>query len=260
VNCQTALETLELVRPDTPDVARVAEAEQHVSGCGSCRAAVRQREEFDARVGGMCRDVSIPPGLKERLLARIDELATSTPATSTATRAIPPVVDSRRRWLGMASLTVASLIAVGIGTWSLWPARPVVDVEEITGLMTTAGIDPANLPEFTTFTGGLAPQPPGTMRTGLVVSPPRRLGKFEAAIYFFKLGGRDGRLAVVPRRFVKAGGLPTATSLLSGSTSYWPGFCTTAWVEGNFVYICCLSRSGGEPELHKLAQPRPPSA
>jgi hypothetical protein len=253
------LETLELVRPDTPDVARVAEAEQHVSGCGSCRAAVRQREEFDVRVGGLCRDVPIPLGLKERLLARLDEPATSRPVAS-ATHAVAPVIGARRRWLGIASLTVASVIAVGIGTWSLWPARPVVDLDEIAGLMATDGIDPAKLAEFTTFAGGLAPQPPRTMLTGLVVSPPRRPGKFEAAIYFFKLGGRDGRLAVIPRRFVKAGGLPLATSLLSGSISYRSGFCTTAWVEGDFVYVCCLSLSGGEPELHKLAQPRPPSA
>ena len=201
----------------------------------------------------MCRDMPIPRGLKERLLARIGELATSTPAASTATHAVAAVVGSRRRWFGMASLTVASMIAVGIGTWSLWPARPVVDVEEITGLMTAA--DPAKLAEFTTFAGGLAPQPPRTMLTGLVDRPPRRLGDFEAAIYFFKLGGRDGRLAVIPRRFVKAGGLPTATSLLSGSILSRPGFFTTAWVEGDFVYVCCLS--GGENALHKLAQPPP---
>jgi hypothetical protein len=260
MNCQTALETLELVRPDAPDVARVAEAEQHVSGCISCRAAVCQREEFDARVGDLYRDVPIPLGLKERLLARIDELATSTSAASTGTHAVAPVVGSRRRWLGMVSLTVASVIAVGIGTWSLWPARPVVDLEKITGLMATADIKPASLAEFTTFAAGLAPQSPKTMFTGLLVRPPRRLGELEAAIYFFKLGHRDGRLAVIPKRFVKARDLPLATSLLSGSISYRSGFCTTTWVEGDFVYVCCLSLSGGENGLDSLAQPRPPSA
>ncbi len=205
----------------------------------------------------MCRDVPIPLGLKERLLTRLDELATSTPVASTGTHAIAPIVGTRRRWLGMASLTVASVIAVGIGTWSLWPARPVVDLEEITGLMTTAGVDPTNLAEFKTFAGGLVPQSPKTMFTGLLVRPPRRLGELEAAIYFFKVGNREGRLAVIPRRFVKAGDLPLATSLLSATISYRPGFCMKAWVEGNFVYVCCLS--GGEG-LDMLAQPRPPSA
>jgi hypothetical protein len=250
VNCQTARETLELFRPDGPDAAKVAEAAQHASGCVSCRAAVRQREEVDARIGGLCRDVPIPIGLKERLLAGI---ATRAPAVSTA-RPVPRVVGTRRQWLGKTLLTVASLIAVGIGTWSLWPARPSVDLEEITGLMTKAGIDPAHLAEFTTFATGLAPQPPKTMLTGRLVPPPRRLGRFEAAIYFFKVGGLDGRLAIIPRRFVKAGGLPSATSLQSGSISYQPGFCTKAWVEGDFVYVCCLS--GGEIEFRQLERPR----
>jgi hypothetical protein len=249
VNCQTARETLELVRPDAPGAARVAEATHHVSGCASCRTAVRQREEVDVRIGELCRDVPIPRGLKERLLARLATRAPAGPAAAV------PRIGSRRRWLGIVSLAAAAVMALGIGTWSLWPARLSVDLEEITGLMATDGINPANLTEFSTFAGGLAPQLPRTMRP--LAGPPRRLGRFEAAVFFFKLGELDGRLAVVPRRFVKASDLPSATSLLSGFISYRPGgFCTTAWVEGDFVYVCCLSGAG----LHQLAQPRSPPA
>lgn len=288
MNCQTARETLELARPDAPDATTVAEAAQHVSGCVSCRTAVRQREDFDIRISGLCGDVPLPVGLKERLLAgleasvqseittggvevapggalaKVPEVSTALPATRPAasTASVARQVGSRRRWLGAASLTAAVLVAVGIGTWSLWPVRPSVDLEEITGVMATDGIDPANLAVFKTFTGGEAPQPPATMLTSRLVSPPRRLGNLDAAVYFFTLPGRggplDGRLAVIPRRFVQSAKLPSATSFQSGTIAYPPGFCTTAWVEGKFVYVCCLSGSGSG--LHQLVPPRPQPA
>jgi hypothetical protein len=283
VNCQTTREVFELARPDAPDAATVAQAEQHLSGCLSCRAAVRQQEELDSRVGTLCRDVSIPLGLKDRLLAgleagasdgiAIDGTAASTsgligvgvenPRDISATASIPVVgggrgVGSRRRLLGRISLAVASLMAMGLGAWSLWPSRPSVNLEEITALMATAEIDPANLAEFTTFRGGLSPQTPRTMITIPLETSPRRLGNYEAAIYFFKLDGRqgkiDGRLAVVPRHFVNARDVPSATAF-PGPFTYHAQFRSTAWAEGKFVYVCCLS--GGKDELDWLVRPRP---
>ena len=257
MNCQTARETLELARPEGPAAATVAAAREHVTECISCRRAVRQQEEFDARFAAVCSEVPIPSGLRERLLARLEIPATAPSISIGKTRR---EVSTRRRWLGRASLAVASVVAIGIATWSLWPARPSVDLEEITGLLATAEIDPANLAEFTTFSGGFAPQLPRTMRTGQLESPPRRLGQLEAAIYFFKLGELDGRLAVVPRRFVKGGPLPSATSFSSSSISYGLGFCTTAWFEGDFVFVCCLRGGENENELHRLVRPRPQPA
>ena len=96
-----------------------------------------------------------------------------------------------------------------------------------------------------------------TRRLGL---PAHRLENMEVAVYFFTLSGPrrtvlQGRLAVIPKRLVKPNEVPSAASFLAGPPTYKPGFCATAWVEGEFVYICCLS--GGEDGLHRLVPQRP---
>ena len=117
-------------------------------------------------------------------------------------------------------------------------------------------IKPDDLRELTQFKGGLPLQSPKTMRTLPRMQPFRRLvdpqlGDREIAVYFFTLsrqGGKfKGRLVVVPAAAVKDA--PTASSF-PGQTLYRLGFCTTAWVEGKFVYLCCVR--GGEDELHLL--------
>ncbi len=125
--------------------------------------------------------------------------------------------------------------------------------------MTDNALNPADLPAFTEFAGGLAPVVPATMMTGRLGLPARRLGDSDVAVYFFTLPVRRGpslvgRLVVVPKRFVKGNQIPTATSFLAG-TAYKAGFCTTSWVEGDFVYVCCLS--GGEAGMKALLPTHP---
>lgn len=80
MDCRTALEMLEVVRPGSTDLADVeqCEAAAHLEKCPACRSTFHDRQEWDARVGLSVRDVEVPNGLKERLL----QAAASTPLGS----------------------------------------------------------------------------------------------------------------------------------------------------------------------------------
>ncbi len=87
MNCRTARETLDVARlpegsphetsGDELQGPTINEAARHVNGCPACQTAVRLREQIDARIGQLCRDVPVPACLRERLLSRLE--ATSGP-------------------------------------------------------------------------------------------------------------------------------------------------------------------------------------
>jgi hypothetical protein len=126
----------------------------------------------------------------------------------------------------------------------------LLSIDEIAGIALEAKA--ADLPAFAQFKGGLGVPFPKTMSTPSRMQSLRqlvatRLGEREIAVYFFmhgKGGKFPGRLVVVPAALVKD--LPAASSF-PGQPEYRQGFCTAAWVEGNFVYLCCVE--GGEREL-----------
>jgi hypothetical protein len=247
MNCLTARQILELARPDEVGGREVEEAVRHIGDCPPCETAVRRQEQLDARLGELCRDVPVPAGLKESLLVRLDaaphsEAVAAGPAAPMA--AVKTPLRSRRQWLGAISLAAACVVITGLGVWSLWPSPDWINLDEVTSLVSTAELEPAQLGEFARFRNGLAPKAPDTMITPPLVQPPRRLGD-DVAVYFFTIPLRRvtlaGRLVVIPINRVKPDDIPSATSFTEGLITYKAGFCTTAWVEGDFVYVCCLS-------------------
>ncbi len=295
MNCLTARQTLEFSRPDNPDLATINLASLHVNGCPSCQTAVWRLQQVDAKIGRFCRDVPVPEGLKQRLLVSLEAtlkaadqfpiggrssitienspatVATNEPAlteimvASTATPRLP--VRSRRRLFVKVSVAaMACLALIGFAVFWLQPQTSTISLTEIAGRVAVSGLDPEQMAEFAKFydwrfAKGLVPQPPTTMRTQRLAVPPRRFSdQPNVAVYFFTLTSRkgtslEGRLVVVPRRFLKANEVPLATSFLGAPVTYRIGFFTTAWVEGDFAYVCCLS--GSENELRRLETPRP---
>lgn len=278
MNCLTARETLDLIRPqnsgvtdegsviDTDgnelSVASIDEAARHVKTCPTCQMAVRRREQFDERIGQLMRDVPIPAGQRDRLLARLSHESRAVAETGSPPSAVVPVpgsdvagkpaIRSRRR-LMVSAVAACFVTAACIGvSWQMLKRAPLLRVDEITGI--ALEVKAADLPAFAQFKGGLGVQFPKTMKTPSVMQSLRRLvgpplGEREIAVYFFMhsndRGGKfPGRLVVVPAALVKD--LPGASSF-PGQTLYRQGFCTAAWVEGNFVYLCCVE--GGEREL-----------
>ncbi len=265
MNCLTARQTLELGHPGESAAPKFDEAAQHVDGCPACRSAVRLQVEFDKKVGKLVRDIPVPEDLKERLLEGLDGLPTAAVAEAKDVVSRPAlsldsitVVDpnsakaarflgrSRRRWLRVISLAAAGCVVASLGTWSFWPKPKSVGLDSVIAQLANSEIDPALLPVFIEFYGGLAPKPPVTMETGWLTLPPRRLQNMDVAVYFFTFRGQDrksheGRLAVIPKRLVQPSDLPTMPSFGAGPPMYKGRFCVTAWVEGDFVYVCILS-------------------
>lgn len=270
MNCLTARETLDLARlyagsPDEVGLrdkdendlpgATIDEAAQHVKGCPACQTVVRRREKIDERIGQLSRDVPVPSGLRERLLARLE--VASGPIPTAPQAADKPAMRPRRRMMVAAVAACAVAIASFAG-WQHLRTRPAsLTLDEIAEFALSTGINPAALPELTQFQGGLVVQLPKTTRELSRSKPVQQLsdpqvGEREIGIYFFTLPGRKGvkiagRLVVVPASSVKD--LPLASSF-PGEILYKYGFCTTAWVEGKFVYLCCVR--GGEGELLRL--------
>jgi hypothetical protein len=187
------------------------------------------------------------------------------PATSSSSPAAAPAParshgKSRRRWLSAAALTAACVVA-GFGAWSLWPAQASIDPHDVADRLAKDDVDSDHWPEFVRFARGPALRLPTTMITQSLQLPARKLETLDVAVYFFTLRVRgktmlNGRLAVIPKRYVNPRDLPQPTSYLGDpiSTYYRNGFCVTSWVEGDFVYVLCLT--GSEHELHRLVPNR----
>lgn len=259
MNCVTARQTLELACPDVVEPQGLDEAARHVEACPACQMVVHRQDEIDAEIGSVCRDVPLPVGLKERLLAGI--VAAETPVRESAEGShpgsaaeAPPVVmptgksiprPTRRRWLRVASAAAAIALVAGSAVWFFLP-RATVDLEKVAQRLTEK-IDPDELAPFTQFGNGLAPEPPASMVIPRTLGSALRLpgAEFDAqadiAVYVFKVSGPGrvvsrGRLAVVPKAYVI--NVPRETRF--GAPNYRGGFVTSTWVEGRFAYVCCL--------------------
>jgi len=70
MDCRTALEILEVARPDSDDVKQteLAWAQAHLDSCPRCEEAFCNRQALDRRIGRLMRDVSVPWDLKHKLL------------------------------------------------------------------------------------------------------------------------------------------------------------------------------------------------
>jgi hypothetical protein len=119
MDCTVARELLDLSARRTGDDADLAVALEHVRACPACAEQVRSHQRFDDAVAIAMRDVTIPEGLKDRLLASV--------AASTASVAPPASAPSKRRtrW-AVRVAACAAAIAISVGVWQLvaWQLRP----------------------------------------------------------------------------------------------------------------------------------------
>jgi len=272
MNCLTARQTLELYRPGESETAERDAAVRHLEDCATCQDEVRRHEALDLRIGPLCRDVPVPGDLRARLLEclaigtdAVPEIPVELPETGTQLASAPvtrPVAPTTTRWGRRRVLSIglgsAALLAAGLSVWFVVrPTRPSVNVEEVVQSVLAEGVLPAQFPEFTKFSDSVPPQLPATMDSSWLVEPPRQLPGHEAAVYVSSLRKKfQGLLIVIPRRAVKDG-LPSATKF-PGQPEYIGLYCTTAWVEGDFVYVCCLS--GLKDEFQRLQRAGSPPA
>ena len=128
MDCQTALEFLDCVRPDSDDLdlPEMADARAHLESCDACQEAFASMQSFDRAVVEVVQDVDVPAGLRSALLDRSAQKASAatddTPAGNNESGTLSSGV-SRRRMI-KAAVSVVSALMIGVAGW-LWQSQPV---------------------------------------------------------------------------------------------------------------------------------------
>jgi hypothetical protein len=118
MDCKTARLLLEFARPGSPELdAGEAEAlRQHLGDCSDCGALAAAENRADEQLGRAMRAVSVPAGLRQRLLTRV---AAARPAW-------------HRRWLVRGVAAAAAVVLLGgFGYWLLSGSPAAVSPAEI---------------------------------------------------------------------------------------------------------------------------------
>src|SRR5262252_6889654 len=104
MECHEARMLLAFTRPgnDAMDAAERAEVQRHLEACPECAAMARSEQAVDGAFGKAMREVAIPAGLQQRVLAKV-----------AANRPYP--------WPAIAAAAAILLTIAGAGTWWLWP-------------------------------------------------------------------------------------------------------------------------------------------
>lgn len=124
MDCQTALEHLDCVRPDSDDLdlPEMADARAHLESCDACQESFAKNQSFDRAVTSVVQKVDVPDGLRSSLLeASVDESSAEVPAdadkpTTEVATENETAASSRRRKLRVAASAACALI-LGVGVW-----------------------------------------------------------------------------------------------------------------------------------------------
>ena len=120
LTCETALEWLDAVwldpLPDEPLDADLSVAREHLQECSACWARWEERRAADQRVADVMQAVSVPPGLRERLLAQVVADAASVKVTDASCVGHDRRRNRRAWWISVAAML---LVSVAGGSW-LW--------------------------------------------------------------------------------------------------------------------------------------------
>jgi len=198
MDCRQALQILEFDGGNADDsLAEVYSAEEraaaqaHLESCPACARTVGNRRDLDRAIGEVMREVPIPRGAQQRLLARLSELQTANsgadvgptsaalagasdlrglhsvgeqvgrngqPLSSTVPTVRParPIqatrLTSRRRFLKRLVPLAACLVVAFVGFFGVvWLFMPSFSVEEVSGAL--AKVDFESLGTLPEFTG-----------------------------------------------------------------------------------------------------------
>jgi len=261
MDCQTALEQLDCVRPNSGDLElpEFAEARAHLTECAACQAEFDRRQQFDTEIGRIAADVPVPATLRMSLLAAVSDSVAEFAESSSAAEGQAaethretqprPVTDGARSPLKRArlaaSLSACLLIAaVSVALWKPGPAQLSIATIQ-SGLelrlprVTFDGTFPVDLPPSWIGHPGLRVS---ETLSGLDLDG--RDGHDGAAAYFAFSARRAapvrGILVALP--VDRVSDLPTATDFRRAPVAYpQTGVVSIAWQEGDLVYLCFVA-------------------
>jgi hypothetical protein len=242
MDCGLAREQLDAARPDSGDRedSALEAAFAHVDACPACAEVVEFRREFDRQVSRVVRDVSIPDGLRERLLAAGERSVQ--PLAAPANKS--PTHRGRRKVLVAVTSAAVLLLAAG-GAWLFTHDGPaplaMSKVQDYWSSHIESGATLASLPAFD---GSFDATIQDGRWASSMSAPPLGAdidgdGRHDAAVYAFPSG--SGFLVVVEPGRVND--VPQAASALSAQKSYRP-VPNVAWTLDGQVYLCYVEQGG----------------
>jgi hypothetical protein len=233
MDCQTALEFLDCVRPDSDDLdlPEIADARAHLESCDACQEAFASMQSFDRAVADVVQDVAVPSKLRS---------------------ALPGY--SRRRKI-QAAVSVACALMVGVAVWLQSPTQ-FTEAE----LLAKLPIDLLANAKFDTSFEFALPGPWVANRQVKVA--PEVLGinlddkaGHDAAVAVFRYSrSRNapiaGILAAIPASRIAP--LPTSVSFARAESRYIQKDgrrpVAAVWREGDMVYVCLVLGSSADLE------------
>ncbi len=254
MNCHQAQQTLDASRFSQRDwdEPELRDAAQHASGCETCRQILEQREAWDRLIAQQMQSITIPEGLKERLL---DELSSS----ALACNARPAAEVSRRRVWSLVSSSVLLLLAC-FGWWIYSHRMESLTLDDVYSQLHQQLVlteSPVTIERLPRFDQGFDGQVHDLIWKEALTSEARGLdldGRtgHDAAVYRFALGRRGsvaGWLIVVGKD--KLASPPPSSVPRRGSVRYNPR-THFAWTVGDQVYICILDHGGPDRVLREM--------
>ena len=258
MDCQTALEHLDCVRPDSADLdlPEMADARAHLESCESCQEAFAGMQSFDRAVIDVVQDVVVPERLRGLLLDPPVKVAGNDSEDSMADRGNSGAADSRRRKMQLAVSAVCALM-LGVTAW-LWQSQPVMlsEAELLQNL-------PLDLSATGPFDAGFEIALPATWSGNSRL----RIGRefrgvdldddagHDAAVTIFSYAPSrnapiNGILAAIPKSRVQP--LPSAVSFGQADSRYIQKDgrrpVAAVWQERDTVYVCMVLGSAADLE------------
>ena len=240
MDCQTALEFLDCVRPnsDDLDLPEMADARAHLDMCDTCQEAFANNQSFDRAVIDVVQDVDVPEGLRLSLPG-----ANKTGAN-----------NSRRRTV-LRAFSAACVLMLGVTAW-LYQSQPVQFTED--KLLQQLPIDLRATEHFDAGFELALPAP-------WAGNPRLSVGREFRGIDLDGKAGHDAAVAIfryTPSRNAPINGIlvaipasrveprPEALSFAQADVRYIPNRRPVAvvWKERDMVYVCLVLGSAADLE------------
>jgi hypothetical protein len=257
MDCQTALEFLDCVRPDSDDLdlPELADARAHLESCDACQETFAKNQSFDRAVMDVVQDVDVPDGLRSSLLDQSARDVSAESDSLTVDDRRPGANNSRRRTV-LRVVSAACLLMLGAAAW-LWQSQPFQFTQR--ELLDQLPIDLSVTDQFDKGFELALPAP-------WTVNPRLRVGRefrginldgkagHDAAVATFRYSPSrnapiNGILAAIPASRVNP--LPESISFAQADAQYISKdgrLVAAVWRERDTVYVCLVLGSAADLE------------
>ncbi len=274
MDCRTALEILDVTRPDSYDLndPELARAVEYLHSHPDCEREFRKRQSLDGEIGRLIRDVAVPIGLKDRLLVRLvdqrsaDGLSEDRQPAEASAAIRKTVRLHRRSWFRWV---VSAAASVAVVAWQfIQTDRPQLDLaalqKEAADALSRKRF--ARLNDFDSFdlANGLAVVVPDGWAVRLKTTAPKgyhgaSTAGHTIAVFQFTFTSRGrlpvtGYLLAIPKTWVNA--VPQRERFLEGKCDYVAPLIAVSWTMDDLVYVCLVPDEDARNSLEKLLTPR----